>query len=124
MDRLGGAKVFKKIDLRSGYWQMPVREQDIPKTAFRTRWGLYEFLVMPFGVTNAPSQFMHMMNDVLSGYLDVFVLVFLDDILVYSKTVEEHAEHLRKVFDALRKHRLFAKASKCTFLVREVEFLG
>ena len=103
---------------------MPIREQDIPKTAFRTRWGLYEFLVMPFGATNAPSQFMHMMNDVLSGYLDVFVLVFLDDILVYSKTVEEHAEHLRKVFAALRKHRLFAKASKCSILEEEVEFLG
>ena len=121
---LGGAKVFSKIDLRSGYWQMPIREQDIPKRAFRTRWGLYEFLVMPFGVTNAPSQFMHMIKDVLSEYLDVFVLVFLDDILVYSRTVEEHAEHLRQVFSVLRKHRLFAKASKCVIQVREVEFLG
>ena len=124
LNRLGGAKVFSKIDLKSGYWQMPIREQDIPKTAFRTRWGLYEFLVMPFGVTNAPSQFMHMINDVLARYLDVFVLVFLDDILVYSCTVEEHAEHLRKVFIALRKHRLFAKASKCNIMVKEVEFLG
>ena len=102
LDRLGGARVFNKIDLKSGYWQMPVREQDIPKIAFRTRWGLYEFLVMPFGVTNAPSQFMNMMNDVLSNYLDDFVLVFLDDILVYSCTVEIHAEHLGKVLEALR----------------------
>ena len=102
LDRLGGARVFSKIDLKSGYWQMLVREQDIPKTAFRTRWGLYEFLVMPFGVTNAPSQFMNMMNDVLSDYLDDFVLVFLDDILVYSRTVEIHAEHLGKVLEALR----------------------
>ena len=103
---------------------MPIRDQDIPKTAFKMRWGLYEFLVMPFGVTNAPLQFMHMINDVLSRYLDIFVLVFLDDILVYSRTVEEHAEHLRKVFAALRKHRLFAKASKCNIMVKEVEFLG
>ena len=103
---------------------MPIREQDIPKTAFRTRWGLHEFLVMPFGVTNAPSQFMHMINDVLAGYLDVFILVFLDDILVYSRTVEEHAEHLQKVFTGLRKHRLFAKASKCSIMVKEVEFLS
>ena len=86
-------------------------------------WGLYEFLVMPFGVPNAPSHFMHMINDVLAGYLDVFVLVFLDAILVYSRTVEEHAEHLQKVFAALQKHRLFAKASKCSIMVKEVEFL-
>ena len=100
---------------------MPIREQDILKTAFKTHWGLYEFLVMPFGNTNAPSQFMHMINDVLAGYLDVFVLVFLDDILVYI--VEEHVEHLRKAFAALRKHRLFSKASKCSIMVKEVEFL-
>ena len=119
LDRLGGAKVFSKIDLKLGYWQMPIREQDIPKTAFRMRWGLYEFLVMPFGVTNAPSQFMHMINDVLAKYLDVFVLVFLDDIsLVYSCIVEEHAEHLQKVFAALQKHRLFAKASKCSIMIK------
>ena len=103
---------------------MPVREQDIPKTAFRTRWGLFEFLVMPFGITNAPSQFMNMMNDVLSDYLDDFVLVFLDDILIYSRTVEQHTEHLGKVLEALRKHHLYAKASKCSIMVREVEFLG
>ena len=85
MDRLGGARVFSKIDLKSGYWQVPIREEDIPKTAFRTRWGLFEFLVMPFDVTNAPSQFMHLVQDVLHGYLDIFVVVFIDDILVYSR---------------------------------------
>ena len=124
LDHLGGAKVFNRIDLKSGYCKMPIREQDIPKTAFRMRWGLYKILVMPFSVTNAPSQFMHMINDVLAGYLDVFVLVFLDDILVYSCTMEEHAEHLQKVFVALRKHHLFTKASKCSIMVKEVEFLG
>ena len=124
MDRLGGARVFSKIDLKSGYWQVPIREEDIPKTAFRTRRGLFEFLVMPFGVTNAPSQFMHLVQDVLHGYLDVFVVVFIDDILVYSRNTEEHAEHLRLIFERLRKHQLFAKASKCTLHVHEVEFLG
>ena len=94
LDRPGGAGVFSKIDLKLEYWQMPVREQGIPKTPFKMRWGLYEFLVMPFSVTNAPSQFMNMMNDVLSDYLDDFVLVFLDDILVYSCIVEIHAKHL------------------------------
>ena len=124
LDRLGGARVLSKIDLKSGYWQMLVHEQDIPKIAFRTRWGLYEFLVMPFGVTNAPSQFMNMMNDVLSDDLDDFALVFLDNILVYSRTVEIHAEHLDKVLEALRQHRLYAKASKCSIMEEEVEFLG
>ena len=96
----------------------------MPKTAFRMRWGLYEFLVMPFSVTNAPSQFMNMMNDVLSDYLDDFVLAFLDNILVYSHIVEIHAEHLRKVLEALCRHRLYAKASKCNIMEEEVEFLG
>ena len=84
-DRLGSAKVFSKIDLQSGYWQMPVKPGDVHKTAFKTRWGLYEFLVMPFGVTNAPAQFMNMMNALLGEYLDKFVLVFLDVALIYSK---------------------------------------
>ena len=88
--------MFSKIDLKSGYWQMLVSEQDIPKTTLRTLWGLHEFLVMPFGATNTPSQLINMMNDVLSGYLDDFVLVFLDDILVYSHIVEQHAEHFGK----------------------------
>ena len=101
-DRLGQAKVFSKIDLKSGYWQMPVKPEDIHKTAFKTRWGLYEFLVMPFGMTNAPAQFMNMMNDVLDDYLDKFVLIFLDDVLVYSANLEEHAELLRKILERLR----------------------
>ena len=86
LDRLGGARVFSKIDLKSRYWQMPVHEEGILKTAFRMRWGLYEFWVMPFGVTNSPLQFMNMMNNVLSDYLDDFILIFLDDILVYFRT--------------------------------------
>ena len=87
--------MFSKIDLRSGYWQVPLRQEDILKTAFKTRWGLYEFLVVPFGVTNAPAQFMNMMNDILADFLDRFVVVFLDDLLIYSRTPEDHAEHLR-----------------------------
>ena len=123
-DQLGQAKVFSKIDLKSGYWQMPVKPEDIHKTAFKTRWGLYEFLVMPFGVTNAPAQFMNMMNDVLDDYLDKFVLIFLDDVLVYSANVEEHAEHLRQLLERLREQRLYAKASKCDMMKTSVEFLG
>ena len=123
-DRLGGAKVFSKIDLKSGYWQIPVREGDVQKTAFKTRWGLYEYLVMPFGVTNAPAQFMNMMNDLLGEYLDRFVLVFLDDILIYSANIDQHTEHVEKVLQKLREHRLYAKASKCEFVKDTVEFLG
>ena len=96
-DRLGNAKVFSKIDLKSVYWHIPVRPGDVHKTAFKTQWGLYEYLVMPFGLTNAPTQFMSMMNDLLGDYLDQFVLIFLDDILIYSVNVQERAEHLRKV---------------------------
>ena len=123
-DRLGSAKVFSKIDLRSGYWQMPVKPGDVHKTAFKTRWGLYEFLVMPFGVTNAPAQFMNMMNALLGEYLDKFVLIFLDDVLIYSANPQDHAEHLRKVLGKLREHKLYAKASKCEMLKTSVEFLG
>ena len=95
--------MFSKNNLKSGYWQVPIREEDIPKTAFRMRWGLFKFLVMPFSVTNAPSLFMHLVEDVLHGYLDVFVVVFIDDILVHSMNTEEHAEHLRLIFERLRK---------------------
>ena len=123
-DQLQGASYFSKIDLRSGYHQVRVREGDVPKTAFRTRYGHYEFLVMPFGLTNAPAVFMDLMNRVCKPYLDKFVIVFIDDILIYSRTEQEHAEHLRKLLELLRKEKLYAKFSKCEFWLREVRFLG
>lgn len=123
-DRLQGAKYFSKIDLRSGYHQIRIDPADVPKTAFRTRYGHFEFLVLPFGLTNAPGTFMHLMHETFREYLDDFVLVFLDDILIYSKTLEEHEVHVRKVLERLRKSKLFAKESKCEFFRTEVEFLG
>ncbi|KAG8496911.1 hypothetical protein CXB51_008092 [Gossypium anomalum] len=123
-DQLKGASVFSKIDLRSGYYQLRVRDSDIPKTAFRTRYGHYEFLVMPFGLTNAPAVFMDLMNRIFRPYLDRFVVVFIDDILVYSRDETEHAEHLRLVLQILRDKQLYAKFSKCEFWLREVSFLG
>ncbi|WVZ84291.1 LOW QUALITY PROTEIN: hypothetical protein U9M48_031341 [Paspalum notatum var. saurae] len=123
-DRLGGATVFSKIDLRSEYHQIKVREEDIPKTAFSTRYGLYEYLVMSFGLTNAPAFFMYLMNSVFTNELDKFVVVFIDDILVYSKNEKEHEEHLRIVLSRLREHKLYAKFSKCAFWLKEVAFLG
>src|SRR5436189_605525 len=123
-NQFASAKVFSKIDLRSGYHQIKVREEDIPKTAFSTRYGLYEFLVMSFGLTNAPAFFMYLMNSVFMTELDVCVVVFIDDILVYSKNGEEHARHLRLVLDRLREHQLYAKFSKCQFWLKEVSFLG
>ncbi|GJZ23282.1 putative reverse transcriptase domain-containing protein [Tanacetum coccineum] len=119
-----GASFFSKIDLRSGYHQLRVHEDDIPKTAFRTRYGHFEFTVMPFGLTNAPAIFMDLMNRVCRPYLDKFVIVFIDDILIYSKTQEEHVEHLRLVLELLKKEKLYAKFSKCEFWLREVQFLG
>ena len=124
MDQLVGASVFSKIDLRSGYHQIRVKTEDIQKTAFRTRYGHYEYSVMPFGVTNAPGVFMEYMNRIFHPYLDKFVVVFIDDILVYSKSEEEHAEHLRVVLGVLREKKLFAKLSKCEFWLEEVSFLG
>ncbi|WVZ89908.1 LOW QUALITY PROTEIN: hypothetical protein U9M48_036256 [Paspalum notatum var. saurae] len=121
---LAGAKVFSKIDLRSGYYQIKIREEDIPKTAFSTRYGLYEYLVMSFGLTNAPAFFMYMMNSVFMNELDKFVVVFIDDILIYSKSEEEHKEHLRIVLARLREHKLYAKFSKCAVWLKEVSFLG
>jgi len=119
-DQLAGARVFPKIDLRSGYHQIKIKPEDIPKTAFTTRYGLYEHLVMSFGLTNAPSHFMYLMNSVFMPELDKFVVVFIDDILVYSKNKEEHAEHLKIVLTHLREHQLYAKFSKCDFWLKEV----
>ncbi|WVZ76071.1 hypothetical protein U9M48_024073 [Paspalum notatum var. saurae] len=123
-DQLARSRVFSKIDLRSGYYQIKIREEDIPKTAFSTRYGLYEYLVMSFGLTNAPAFFMYMMNSVFMNELDKFVVVFIDDILIYSKDEEEHEEHLRIVLTWLREHKLYAKFSKCAFWLKEVGFLG
>ena len=123
-DQLHGSRVYSKIDLRSGYHQLRVRENDVSKTAFRTRYGHYEFLMMPFGLTNAPAAFMDLMNRVFSPYLDKFVIVFIDDILVYSGSPEEHAEHLRAVLQILRECQLYAKFSKCQFWLDKVAFLG
>ncbi|KAL2243581.1 UNVERIFIED_CONTAM: Transposon Tf2-12 polyprotein [Sesamum indicum] len=124
LDQLKGATIFSKIDLRSGYWQLRIAENDIPKTAFRTRYGHYEFLVMPFGLTNAPAAFMALMNRTFQEYLDHFVIVFIDDILVYSKDRDEHEQHLRIVLQILKEKELYAKLSKCEFWVNQVVFLG
>ena len=123
-DQLAGAKVFSKIDLRSGYHQIKIHPQDIPKTTFSTRYGLYEYLVMSFGLTNAPAFFMYLMNSVFMSKLDKFVVVFIDDILIYSKNNEEHAQHLWIVLTRLREHKLYAKFSKCEFWLDRVQFLA
>ncbi|GJX08720.1 putative reverse transcriptase domain-containing protein [Tanacetum coccineum] len=123
-DQLQGSSVYSKIDLRSGYHQLRVREEDIPKTAFRTRYGHYEFQVMPFGLTNAPAVFMDLMNRVCKPYLDKFVIVFIDDILIYSKSKQEHEKHLKIILELLKKEELYAKFSKCEFWIPKVQFLG
>lgn len=123
-DYLHGAKVFSKVDLKSGYHQMRMKLSDIEKTAFRSRLGHYEYVVMPFGLTNAPASFMTLMNTLFRAHLGKFVLVFMDDILIYSKTVEEHKEHLREVFKILRSNKLYAKRSKCKFFSTSVDYLG
>jgi hypothetical protein len=123
-DQLVGTKVFSKIDLRSGYHQIKIRASDIPKTAFSTRYKLYEYLVMSFGLTNAPVYFMYLMNSVFMPDLDKFVVVFSDDILVYSKNEDKHTKHLHIVLQRLCDHRLYAKLSKCDFWLREIKFLG
>ena len=123
-DQLQGAKWFSKIDLRSGYHQVRIHPDDVHKTAFSTRYGLYEFLVLPFGLTNAPATFMNLMQNIFRPLLDQFVIVFLDDILIYSKTKEQHVQHVKQVLELLREHKLYAKESKCEFFKRSVSFLG
>ncbi|MCO5558561.1 hypothetical protein L7F22_012146 [Adiantum nelumboides] len=124
LDRLHGSKIFTKIDLRSGYYQIRIKESDIPKTAFNTRYGHCEFTVMSFGLTNAPASFNRLMQDIFKPYLDDFVLVFFDDILIYSKDEADHEGHVRKVLEILRQHQLYAKESKCTFCSLQVSYLG
>ena len=114
-DQLRGSKYYTKIDLRTGYHQLRIREEDIPKTAFRTRYGHFEYTVMPFGLTNAPAAFMDLMHRVFRSYLDQFVIVFIDDILIYSRTLEEHERHLIIMLQTWREHKLYAKMSKCEF---------
>ncbi|TYK14713.1 pol protein [Cucumis melo var. makuwa] len=123
-DQLQGATVFSKIDLRSGYYKLRIRDSDIPKTAFHSRYGHYEFIVMSFGLTNALAVFMDLMNIVFKDFLDTFVIVFIDDILVYSKTEAEHEKHLHQVLGTLRANKLYAKFSKCEFWLKKVSFLG
>ena len=123
-DQLRGARVYSKIVLRIGYHELRVREADIPKIAFRTQYGHFDFIVMPFRLTNAPTVFMDLMHRVFQPYLDQFVVVFIDDILIYSQSEEEHEDHLRIVHQALKEHKLYAKFSKCEFLLIEVRFLG
>ena len=123
-DRLCRAIYFTKLDLRSGYWQVKITKRDEPKTTCVTQYGSYEFLVMPFGLTNAPATFCNLMNDVFYEFVDHFVVVYLDGILIYSESLEDHLEHLRKVLSKLREHQLYVKKEKCEFTQQEILFLG
>ena len=123
-DRLSKAKYFTKLDLRFRYWQVRVAEGDEAKTTCVTWYGSFEFLVMPFGLTNAPATFCNLMNDVLFDFFDSFVVVYLDDIVIYSLTLEDHLVHLEKVFDRLRQNQLYVKKDKCEFAQIEIKFLG
>jgi hypothetical protein len=123
-DHLHGSKIFSKIDLKSGYNQIRIKECDIEKTGFRSRLGHYEYVVMPFGLTNAPATFMILLNSLFMKHLGKFVLVFMDDILIFSKTGKKYQDHLRQVFEILKSNKLFAKLSKCEFFSSCVEFLG
>jgi hypothetical protein len=123
-NQLKGAKIFSKIDLISIYHQVRIKDEDISKTAFRKRYGHYQFTLVPFGLSNTPVVFMCLMNGVFRDYLDKFFIVFLDDILVYSKLEEEHEQHLRMVFQVLREHQLYAKLRKCSFYQRQIHYLG
>ncbi|GKA61779.1 putative reverse transcriptase domain-containing protein [Tanacetum coccineum] len=122
-DQLQGSSVYLNMSLRSGYHQLRVSEEDVPKTAFRTRYGHYEFQVMPFGLTNAPTVFMDLVNRLCKPYLDKFVILFIDNILTYSLIKEEHEEHLKKILELLKKEELYAKFSKCEFWLSKVQFL-
>ncbi|GJU27929.1 putative reverse transcriptase domain-containing protein [Tanacetum coccineum] len=122
LDQLQGSCIYSKINLRSGYHQLKVRDEDISKTAFRTRYGHYEFQVMPFGLTNTPTVFMDLMNRVCKPYLDKFIITFIDDILIYSRNKEEHVDHLRIILELLKKEELYAKFSKCDFWISIVQF--
>ena len=124
LDRLGKAKHFSTLNLASGYHQIAVKENDIPKTAFRMQRGQFEFLVMPFGVTNAPATFQRMMNSLFKEELDTFVLVYLDDILIFSQTLETHIQHIRIALQKLRDAKFFARLHKCSFFQEKVEYLG
>jgi hypothetical protein len=124
LDQLQGARVFSKVNLCSSYHQVRVKEEDIPKTAFRTRYGHYEFLVMSFGLTKAPAIFMDTMNKVFHDYLDQFIVVFINNILIYSRMSKEHEEHLWKALERLRREKLYAKLEKCEFWLDSVSFLG
>jgi hypothetical protein len=123
-DTIGGSQIFSLIDLRSGYHQIRIAEEDVQKTAFRTRLGHYEFQVMPFGLTNAPATFQTLMNDIFRPMLNKFVTVYLDDILIYSQDVQKHTEHIRQVLQTLRQNQLYAKVSKCDFFKTEIQYLG
>ncbi|GJV35186.1 putative nucleotidyltransferase, ribonuclease H [Tanacetum coccineum] len=123
-DQLQGSSVYSKIDLRLGYHQLRVKDEDIPKTAFRTRYKHYEFQVMPFGLTNAPAVFIDLMNRMCKPYLDKFVIIFIDDILIYSRNKEEHVNHLRIILELLKKEKLYANFSKCDFWIHIVQLLG
>jgi hypothetical protein len=123
-DQVKGVSIFSKIDLRSGYHQLKIRESDIPKIAFRTRYGFYKYTVMSFRLTNALAYFMYLMNKVFMEYLDKFIVVFIDDILIFSRAEEEHEVHLRLVLEKLRVHQLYAKFGKCEFWITKVAFLG
>jgi hypothetical protein len=123
-DQMKGASIFSKIYLRSGYHQLKIRESDIPKTTFYTQYGLYEYTVMSFGLTNTSAYFMYLMNKVFMEYLDKFFVVFIDDILIFSKTEEEHEKHLRLVLEKPRSNKLYAKFSKCEFWLTKVTLLG
>ena len=124
LDRLATACVFSKIDLRAGYHQVSIEDADVHKTAFLTRYGLFEFVVLPFGLTGAPATFQRLMNSTFARWLDDFVTVYLDDILVFSPDEATHEAHLQKVLTRLREAKLFAKRSKCEFGLPSVEYLG